>query len=500
MGMNFGGDGSPDFYSPKRFEADIHDCEVFGEIPKEVDGTFFRSCADRLYPKRLEKDITYNADGAVDQFRIRDGHVDFRTRYIRTERYVNEKKARRGLIGLYRNRHTMDPEFTGMSINSANTTPMVHAGKLLSMKEDSPPFWIDPHTLQSKGEFRFPDENGVDQMTAAAFTAHPKIDPVTGEMIAFSYCASGDLTKDIIFYWINPEGYITKKVQIESPVCCMMHDFAITQKHIVLNTTGMIQFEDRLKAGEIPYAYDKTVPTYVAILPRDGGAEDVRWFEGPADTSMMVHTINAVTEGDKVILDAPVSRGCFNPQFANRDGSPYDHECRKSTIQRWTFDLGSDDTTWKTEVLFGGTQASPFFRMDDRFISLPFRYAYGAVKDDGFPIEETAGELYKANLLNAWVIYDYKTGDMHKWHCGDSHCLNEPHFVPRSKDAPEGDGFIMGVRDNYAGMHSELIILDTKKFDEGPVAIVKMPFRLHTQIHGWWASNWDLPFEFGDGE
>ena len=98
------------FFAPLRFEADIHDCEVDGQMPIDLDGSFYRTCIDRHYPQRLPNDIPYNADGAVDLFRFRDGHVDFRTRYIRTPRYVAERAARRALFGVYRNHYTNDPE------------------------------------------------------------------------------------------------------------------------------------------------------------------------------------------------------------------------------------------------------------------------------------------------------------------------------------------------------------------------------------------------------
>ena len=98
MGINFSGDPTAvGFFAPLRFEADVHDCEVVGEIPPQLKGTFYRSCLDRQYPPRFSQDTPYNADGAVDMFRIADGHVDFRTRYIRTPRYEAEYSARRAL-------------------------------------------------------------------------------------------------------------------------------------------------------------------------------------------------------------------------------------------------------------------------------------------------------------------------------------------------------------------------------------------------------------------
>ena len=121
MAVSFRGDPfHAGFHAPLRFEADIHDCETEGRIPDDLDGSFYRTCIDRRYPQRAPNDIPYNADGMVDLFRFRGGHVDFRTRYLRTPRYVAERAARRALFGVYRNRYTDDPSVAGVSANTGN--------------------------------------------------------------------------------------------------------------------------------------------------------------------------------------------------------------------------------------------------------------------------------------------------------------------------------------------------------------------------------------------
>jgi len=69
--------------------------------------------------------------------------------------------------------------------------------------------------------------------------------------------------------------------------------------------------------------------------------------------------------------------------------------------------------------------------------------------------------------------------------------------VPRCDGAPEGDGYIVGVANDYAAMRSELVIADAHHLADGPVARVLMPFRLHMQVHGWWVPASTLPFDFG---
>ncbi len=482
--VNFQADPSRDvFDSPMRFEADIHDCEGEGELPLDLDGSFYRTCIDRRYPQRMASDIPYNADGAVDLFRFRGGHVDFRTRYIRTPRYSAERSARRALFGVYRNPYTNDPSVAGMSVNTGNTTPVIHAGKLYCLKESSPPMLLDPHSLKTLGEYDFEGRLG-----AQTFTAHPKIDPVSGEMIAFSYEAKGDLTDDIAVQFFDAGGKLTRELWLKAPLVSMMHDFAITQQHVILPTTAMVTSRERLKQGLNHWAYDRNVPAWVGILPRDGKATDIRWFKGPHDRAMLIHATNARTEGNKVILDAPVARGNFNPQFPNLDGSAFDDEARRNTIRRWTFDLSSAaDEGWQEEILFADLKPTSFTRIDDRYLSLPFRYSFNLMADPTLPT---------GNIPNMWKRLDHQSMRVETFSAGDTHGLHEPQFVPRRHDAPEGDGYLIGVANNYATAKSELVVADAQRLTDGPLARVKLPFRLHMQVHGCWASSRELPFDF----
>jgi carotenoid cleavage dioxygenase len=480
MSVNFRGDPyHTGFFAPMRFEADIHDCEIEGRVPDDLDGSFYRTCIDRRYPQRLPNDIPYNADGTVDLFRFRKGHVDFRTRYIRTPRYVAERAARRALYGVYRNRYTDDPSVAGLSANTGNTTPLIHAGKLYCLKESSPPMLVDPHSLRTLGEYDFEGK-----LEAQTFTAHPKVDPVSGEMIGFAYEAKGDQTDDLAVQFFDPQGRLTREVWLKAPLVSMMHDFAITQQHVILPTTAMVTRLDRLKQGLNHWAYDRTVPAWVGILPRDGEARDVRWFKGPHDRAMLIHATNARTEGNKVILDAPAARGNFNPQFPNLDGSAFDDEARRNTIRRWTFDLSkSGDDAWQEEILFPEVKPTSFSRMDDRYLTLPFRYSYNLVADTD-------------KVTNAWYRFDHHSMQVERFSAGATHALHEPQFVPRRHDAAEGDGYLIGVANDFAEMKSELVIADAQHLGDGPLAKVKLPFRLHMQVHGCWASSRELPFNF----
>jgi carotenoid cleavage dioxygenase-like enzyme len=482
MAVNFSNDPlAKGFFAPLRFEADIHDCEVEGEIPSSLRGSFYRSCIDRRYPARFADDTPYNSDGAVDLFRIADGHVDFRSRYIRTPRYEAEREARRALFGRYRNISTAEPAVQHLSLNTGNTTPMVHHGLLFSMKEDSPPMAMNPDTLETIGEWNFGG-----QMRAKTFTAHPKIDPNTGEMIAFAYEATGDATNDLAVFIFDRHGKLTREWWFKSPVVSMMHDMAITDRHIILPTTGVITDRERLAAGKVHWTYDSRVPCHVAIIPRDGETRDIRWFHGTPAQNMMAHTTNARTEGNKIILDAPVASNNFHPYFPNADGTEFEISGVSPTIRRWTFDLGSNRDTWDEEILFDGMRGTSMVRIDDRYLTRPFRHSYMLMVDPNLPFDRARGGNLSVRVANSIYRFDHHTGGIDRFSAGNTHALSEPQFVPASANAAEGEGYIFSVANDFAEMRSELVIADAQRLGEGPIARVKLPFRLHTQVHGWW--------------
>ena len=91
---------APGFNSPTRFEADVYDCEVWGQIPTDIEGTFYRVQCDFQYrPPQNEWPTGFNGDGHVSAFRFANGSVDFKARYVKTERLMAERRARKRLVG-----------------------------------------------------------------------------------------------------------------------------------------------------------------------------------------------------------------------------------------------------------------------------------------------------------------------------------------------------------------------------------------------------------------
>ena len=96
------------FNTPSRVEANVHDLNVIGTIPAEMDGAFYRVQPEHQFPPLLGNDIAFNGDGMISMFRFKDGKVDFVQRWAKTDKWKLENEAGRALFGAYRNPLTDD--------------------------------------------------------------------------------------------------------------------------------------------------------------------------------------------------------------------------------------------------------------------------------------------------------------------------------------------------------------------------------------------------------
>ncbi|EHJ61441.1 carotenoid oxygenase family protein [Novosphingobium pentaromativorans] len=480
-----------DFFAPQAFEADVIDCQVEGTIPDGLNGAFVRVGGDWAYPPKHADDSPFNQDGYISRFRFRNGRVDYTGRWIETERYRNNRAAGRQLYGYYRNPYDCEPEVANIDEpwrnTLANTNVEVNAGRLFALKEDAPPTEIDPVTLKSKGLFTFGGDYG-----SQTFTAHPKVDPATGELITFGYEATGLASDDLVLTIIDRDGAITRETRLKVPYVSMIHDFAITEGHVIFPVFGYVTDLERLKAGKIHWTWDREAPTWFGILPRDGEANDLRWFKGP--NRAIVHTFNAYTRGDTVVLDAPIFDNNPFPFFPSADGSEWDALKSRALIRRMIFDLNSKDDGYREEILFPDLPVIDLGRVDDRFMGRETRYAYTSFNDPAQPIDRDRLGTGARRVINSYGVFDMHDRTMRSFYAGPTHALQEVTFVPRAADADEGDGWLIGTASNYAEMRTELIVADARRPDEGAIGRVVLPFRANVQIHGRWYSDAQLDF------
>ena len=449
---------------PMRFEATVFECEVEGEIPEVLrNGAYFRTGGDRLWPT-LEEDIILNGDGMFSAFHFEDGHVSYKSRFVRSERMKAEQAARRRLYGKYRNKYTDDESVSNLPNrdNTGNTYAFAHHGELYALREDSRPYRLDPDTLETLGVGDFGD------LKSTALTAHPKIDPVTGEWWSYGLFAAGEPTTDASLHVFDKDGNLVCEQWFHTPYPGLSHDWGITREHIVLPIMPLVAEEKRLRAGGDYYEYDPDLPSKWGVMPRDGDpATDMRWFDIPG--IVMGHVMNAYTDGDKVIIDTPCSPGnCFS-FFRDKYGNLPTMPETITQITRITFDLSKPDSEAVTlQPLNGALGDMP--KIDDRYAMQKYNVGYFALRD--FP-QMGIGQI------------DWETGEI-KVHELEGAASQEPVFVPRTPDSPEGDGYILVAVDRMAEKRMDLLILDGNDVSRPALATIKLPFAQPMCFHGCW--------------
>ena len=460
------------YAAPARIEGEVHDLEVIGAIPSDLNGVYFRNSADHAYPPRLGKDIFLNGDGMIHKVRIQNNHADLTMRYVRTRKFLLERNARRALFGAYRNPFTDAPEVTGEDANTANTSVLWHHGRLYALKEAGRPYELDPHTLETRGEVDFQG-----QLQSRTFTAHPKLDPLTGECLAFAYNCQGVASDEIELYTLSPSGEFTRTERFKAPYCSMVHDFLVSRHYVIFVICPMVCDWDRVKKGEPFWHWDNQRKTHIAVIPRDQGVCAIRWFTAPK-LAMQTHTFNAWEDGSRLYLDHFVNELGWLSQFPDIH-NPNAHELPPFG-ERWMVNLSSQSDDVEIRRFIDHIGEMPV--VDARFAMHKLRHFWFGTNNPELGPMLPFGP--KGPPFTCLGHFDEETGKIDLFYAGPDSAPEEPCFVPRRDSQVEGDGWLLSIVGRRAENRTDLVILDARRLSRGPVAIIKFPCRVHEGFHG----------------
>ncbi|MBS9532574.1 carotenoid oxygenase family protein [Mycobacterium sp. M1] len=466
-------------FAPIQHEYTLTDLEVAGTIPDYLDGRYLRNGPNPVGEIDPAVYHWFIGDGMVHGLRLRDGTAQwYRNRYVRgpqTALALGEPTA-------------SDRRFGARGIG-ANTNVIGHNGRTLALVEGGLTCYELTDELDTVGACDF------DGTLPGGYTAHPKRDPETGELHAVSYAFNRGNT--VQYSVIGVDGRARRTVDIEVTGSPMMHDFALTENHVVfldlpvtfdarqvaeatappglrlatrliLNALiGRVRIPDpitaRLPAGNsaerrMPYRWNPKYPARVGVMPRKGGNGDVRWFE--VEPCYVFHPMNAYDEGDAIVLDVVRHPKMFDTDFNGpNEGTP--------TLDRWVIDLADG----KVRESRFDDHGQEFPRIDERRLGKRHRFGY-SVGIDGAAPDST---LFKHDLIGG-------TTAMRSFGVGKQ--LGEFVFQNAPGGAGEDDGVLMGFVYDAATDRSELAILDAQTMDD--VAAIKLPHRVPAGFHGNW--------------
>ena len=452
-------------YAPIDTEYDLAELPIEGEIPRDLGGTFYRCGPNQQFPPRGDYHL-FAGDGMTHAFHIEDGKVGYRNRWVRTAKFKLEQEHQKAMVDPM-NPFNSEPGFEEFVFNDkdglANTACIWHGGKFLVMEEGHPPFEVDPVTLESIGSYNYGGK------LHTAMTAHPKLDPVTGEMVFFAYMASAPFAPDVALHKVNAEGVLTESQMITTPYPAMVHDFVVTENFILFPIFPLVGTLERAMEGKMPFAWEPERGGSVGILPRNGDVSSIRWVD--CDPFFVFHFMNGFDRDGVITVDACQFE--HPPLFPSADGTSLPDN--DPVLTRWTIDLNSESPRVNCRTV--GEHRAEFPVFDPRRAMRDYRYGYHTSADSD------QGEMY-----NMVVSVDHESGKSEQYSFGDrtTNFISEAIFVPRSEDAAENEGYLLTVATDLEKGSSSLAVLDAQNVGAGPLATARLEHRIPVGFHGGW--------------
>jgi carotenoid cleavage dioxygenase len=454
------------YFAPIGVECDAPDLVVEGRLPDDLAGTYYRNGPDPLHgPRPGDAYHWFDGDGMIHAFRIADGRVSWRNRWVRSRKYELERAAGRRLFGVFGNPMFADPAVIGEEYNTANTHIVTHGGHLLALMEGANATEIEPRTIATLGRFDF--GGAID----GPVTAHPKFDYERGEMIFFGYQAQGPGSRALRYNVANESCEIVRNEFFDAPFAAMVHDFFVTDTHAIFPIFPLTASIERVMSGGPMLAWEPDKGTHFGVIPRDGTAADVKWFS--MEPRFMFHMMNAWSDGTKLHADVTGSNATrFAPKL---DGTmANESEGVQPTFRRWTIDLADNSGTVKETLL--DDRPCEFPRTDDRVGTKPYRHGYAVGMGDG-----------ALPAFDHVLHYDLGRGNRRtSWSPGPGYLLGEAVFAPRAGTTAEGDGYLVVLGFNERRGTSDLFVLDAAAIEQGPLATAHLPLRIPAGFHGTW--------------
>ncbi|KAL6040084.1 Dioxygenase [Balamuthia mandrillaris] len=488
-------------FAPVFDELWASDLPVNGKLPEDLDGVFVRNGPNPRFDHHPSQGGHYHwfdGDGMLHAVIFEDGRATYTNRWVKTQRWKDENESGKRLyprLGDLRNASAffllladrllrtlhIKKRLTGKG--TANTNVEYHDGRLLALVENDVPHHVKLPRLETVGPY---DYNGKLQHT---FTAHPKVDAKTGEMVFFGYRVE---SAPYVFYSVvSKEGCLVRTLPIDIEVPVMMHDFAITQHYSIIMELPFTFRPERLLEGKSPLAFEPMRRSRFGTLPRHAKKQaDIRWFETPS--CFIFHTFNAWEEGKhEVVLLACRSKSTGS---LNLDDNGYGFsEAHLPFAHEWRFNLASNSV--KERRLWH--MPCEFPRVRDDLLGYPTRYGYAMRVED----HKDSGNV--APKLDAILKFDFKSGEEES---GSSSVKKEKNvkvmkfprgkyggecvFVPRKQAENEDDGYLITFVYDELRDTTELWVMDAASFTEEcePVATIPIPRRVPYGFHGKWIS------------
>ena len=434
---------------------------VRGRFPDAVTGTLYRTgpAGHELGGQRYHH--WFDGDGMTQRFAIERGEVVHQGRFVATPKRVAEQRAGRRLTEAFGTvpRGAELPQSPD-SMNVANINVLPLGGELLALWEGGSAMRLDARTLETRGFKTWrPDLAGL------PFSAHPRIDP-DGTVWNFGVGSGRGL---LILYEIGADGALRRADGVQVPDLPMIHDFAVTERHLVFLLPPLVYDLVRKKAGASfvdAHVWRPELGMRVLVIDKKDWSKR-QWLSLPA--AFVFHLGNAWDEttprGPVVHLDY-MRYGNAGTLFTSqsevmrgrRVGSPEPY------LTTATLNLGTGEATQDVLAL-----EAEFPRIDPRRIGL----RHGQVVHATQVMETRPG-------FAAIARTDVESGASQRFVYGPQALVEEHLVVPDGA----GPGWVLGTVLDLAQKKTVLSCFAADRLADGPVAEATLPYALPLGLHG----------------
>lgn len=431
-------------FAPVMKEVDATDLVIRGALPPELRGTYVKNGSN---PPNSDSPHWFFGDGMVHGLNLGDGKANwYRNRWVQTQPHQAGAKFGEGA--------------PGGEGNQSNVSALWHGGRLLTSGEVGFPYQLNPADLSTTGVLDFA---GV---LTGSFTAHPKIDPVTGRMHAFGY---GFTDPFLQYYIIEPDGTMSLREPVSIPRSTMIHDFQITETDvifwdmpIVFDLDLAIAYINDPTNNAMPYQWKPEFGSRIGIMPLTGGAAQIKWYD--IEPCYVFHSVNAFRRGDEVVVDVCRLSSVFAEGKLGGDAS----------LRRWTINTATGKVT---DDVITTDNPGDLPGRDLRRVGREHRYGYlTGTRENPNTVE-----------LGALIKHDYTDNSRVIWEPGPTRHATEPYFVPGdATDLADDAGWLLSFVHDDATDETVLAVLDATDVGAGPVAEVVMPQRVPYGFHATW--------------